>query len=134
MVAVAVVSVYLTGEPAEEVVEHVPGVAERRIEDHEEFALAALVAAEVLGAVTLAGLVRFGRGRPHPAWLMRTMLALGLVAVALLARTANLGGHIRHTEIHGKAEAKRGAEQERKRSEKERGRKSRRAGAKESRP
>jgi hypothetical protein len=34
--AVVALPVYLTGEPAEEVVEHLPGVAESFIESHEE--------------------------------------------------------------------------------------------------
>jgi hypothetical protein len=47
--ALVAIPTYLTGAPAESVVEGLPGVSEAIIEQHEEAALIALVALELLG-------------------------------------------------------------------------------------
>ena len=97
--AFAALPVYLTGEPAEEAVENLPGVSEQLIELHEDSALLSLVLAMATGALALAGLIfkrlSAGTGRI----LMFAVLFLSFVTGAFMARTANLGGEIRHTEI-----------------------------------
>lgn len=89
---------YLTGEPAEEVVEDVVGVSESIIESHQDFALWGLIATVVatLAAVVVL-FVRRGKavGRRN-AWLV---LVLTLGAFATLSYTAYLGGRINHPEI-----------------------------------
>jgi uncharacterized membrane protein len=97
--ALAVVPVYLSGEPAAEVVEDGPQVSEETIEAHEKAAGVAAVLLGLLGAVALGGLVICRRLPRVPAWLALAALALGLVSATLLARAANLGGQIRHPEI-----------------------------------
>ena len=98
--AAAAVPVYLTGEPAEEAVENLPGVAEQLIELHEDSALISLILAIVTGALALAALLS---KRFSIAALARfstiAVLLLSFVTGAFMARTANLGGQIRHTEI-----------------------------------
>ncbi len=89
---------YLTGEPAEEVVEHLPGVPESAIEEHEESAAGSLVALEVLGVFSLAGLFFFRRRHPIPRWFVVTCLILSFATVAMVAWTSHLGSHIRHPE------------------------------------
>lgn len=101
MAAVAGV-VFLTGEPAEEAVEHLAGIAESAIHAHEEAAEAALIAASLAGLVSLLGLALFWR-RSLPRWMTGTALAAVLVAGGVMGWTANLGGQIRHTEIVGNA-------------------------------
>lgn len=49
MVAALALPTYLTGEPAEEVVERLPGVSERVIDRHQDAATTAFVAVEVVG-------------------------------------------------------------------------------------
>jgi len=93
----AAVAVYLTGEAAEEVVEGLPGISHAIIERHEEAALVALVAAVVLGLVSLGSLFLSRRGVPR--WLAGATLILALVASGIMAWTANLGGQINHPEI-----------------------------------
>jgi len=61
LIALVTVPVYLTGEPAEEMVENIPGVSEAMIEQHENAALFSLIAVEVGGIIALAGLLLFGR-------------------------------------------------------------------------
>ncbi len=70
VVALVTIPVYLAGEPTEEVVEHLPGISESLIEEHEESALVSLVAIEILGVLALAGLIRF-RGSSIPTCCIR---------------------------------------------------------------
>ncbi|HXF94575.1 MAG TPA: hypothetical protein VNI61_00595 [Gemmatimonadales bacterium] len=101
--AVAAGPVYLSGEPAEEVVEDLSGVSEAAIEGHEGSALVSLVAAGALAMVALAGWWTLRRGRAVARHFVTASLVLAVVAGVLLARTAHLGGQIRHTEIRGAA-------------------------------
>jgi len=104
VVALASLPAYFSGEPAEDAVEHQPGVEERRIETHEDAAKLALAGALVTGVVALVGLVLFRRREPAMGFLALA-LALNLASVGLFARAANLGGEIRHPEIRAGAPA-----------------------------
>lgn len=97
--ALVALPVYLTGEPAEAAVEHLPGVAESLIERHESAAALSLVAILITGGVALAGSLLFRRAEKLPGWVSAGVLALALCAAGLLGWTANLGGQIRHPEI-----------------------------------
>ena len=97
-VAIVAIPVYLTGEPAEAVVENLVGTAETAIEAHEEAALLSFIAMEVLGALALAALA-LSRTRFNPALVVRGALAVALLTGGLMAWTANLGGRIRHGEL-----------------------------------
>jgi uncharacterized membrane protein len=94
--------VYLTGEPAEEAVEHVAGINESVIERHEDAALISTVALGAFGVAAFAALVAFRAKRP-PRWMGVTALVFSLVPTALMGWTANLGGQIRHSEIRSAA-------------------------------
>ncbi len=98
LIALLAVPVYLTGEGAEEIVEHLPGVEHELIEEHEESALVSLVAIEVLGLLSLAGLIRFRGPGELPHWFVTTCLLLSIVVAGMVAWTSNLGGRIRHSE------------------------------------
>jgi hypothetical protein len=103
--------VYLTGEPAEEAVEHLAGVSERVLELHEEAALLATVLLGLTGAVALGGLVAFRSRRSGiPQGFAVLVLVLSLLPAGAMAWTANLGGQIRHSEIRGTAVASAGEE------------------------
>lgn len=109
-VALVAIATMLTGESAEEAVEHLPGVSESLIESHEEAAKLAAIGAYVLGAISLIALVWIRR-RPLPRTLTVMVLPVALVVTGLMAYTANLGGQIRHTEIrNGAVESSAGAE------------------------
>jgi hypothetical protein len=111
MIGIAITAgiVFLTGEPAEEAVEHVAGISEAVIHSHEEAAEASLVAAAITGALGLGLLAWFWR-RELPRWAGAVSLAATLAVGGLMAWTANLGGQIRHTEIGGAAVATQGEE------------------------
>jgi glucan phosphoethanolaminetransferase (alkaline phosphatase superfamily) len=99
LLAAAAVIVYLTGEPAEELIENLPGFSEALVEEHEEVALIATIGTGVLGLVALVGLMRFRPPRIEPAWYGRGVLLLALLMGGVMMWTANLGGQIRHSEI-----------------------------------
>ncbi len=93
------VAVYLTGEPAEETVEHLPGVSEMSIERHEEAALIAMVGAAALGAIALGGILASRWSKAIAKTLVAVALLGSLIVSGMMAWTANLGGQIRHSEI-----------------------------------
>jgi len=104
VVALAGLPAFFSGEGAEEGIEHLPGIEERRIGQHEDLAKVALIVLEFAGAVGLAGLIIFRR-RAIPGSLLALALVVDLGAVVLLARVATLGGEIRHPEIRAGADA-----------------------------
>jgi uncharacterized membrane protein len=100
----AALPVFFSGEGAEETVEHLPGVSESLIEEHEDFAKIALFAILATALIAFIGLLRSSIGvLAKPIRLMTLMLALA--SSVLLAQTAHLGGQIRHTEIRPGATA-----------------------------
>lgn len=98
IVGAAAVVVYLTGEPAEELVEGLPGFSEALMERHEAAALIATIGAGIMGIVALAGLWVYRR-RAVAGWFRALSVVLGLGVVGLMGWTANLGGQVMHAEI-----------------------------------
>ena len=93
-------AVYLTGEPAEHVAQRLPGVTRDAIHEHEEAGLIAAWLLGAIGAISLGGLVAYRKrldGVPRSFGI--TVLVLSLFPALAMARTANLGGMVRHTEI-----------------------------------
>ncbi len=90
---------YFSGEEAEEVVEHLPGVLESIIHDHEEAAEKALVAVLLLGGAALGALIQAFKGGQLSRKICAGVLALSLPVLGLLSWTAHLGGLVRHTEL-----------------------------------
>lgn len=96
--ALVTVPVYLSGERAEALLEAAGSFSEEHVEDHEEAALRALVAMEVLGVAALAALVGLRRSS-LPAWAATGLLVLTVVVTGLLVWTAYLGGFVNHPEL-----------------------------------
>jgi uncharacterized membrane protein len=99
LIALVTIPVYLTGEPAEEMVEDISGVSKAMIDRHEDAALFSLIAVEVAGIIALAGLLLFRTKKGLGNLLAIVTLACSVVTAGLLAWTSNLGGQVRHTEI-----------------------------------
>lgn len=99
LVTLLAVPVYLTGEPAEESVMQLEGIDESFIERHQGAAQWAFGAQVALGVLALAGLFVTRQSKPLPKWCAGALLSLTLLVCGLMARTANLGGQIRHPEI-----------------------------------
>jgi archaellum biogenesis protein FlaJ (TadC family) len=95
--AIMAVPVFLTGEPAEERVEHLPGVSESTIEEHEEAAELAIWVMAAAGVASLAALLLQYRSSSKAPFTIATLLTL--LAFVAMARVGYLGGQIRHTEL-----------------------------------
>lgn len=96
--AAMVLPVYLTGEPAEEVVEHLPGVAESFIEAHEDAAKFSLILTLLTGATSFVAL--WFQNDPKKSRVFNfVVMSVASVAMLSLLYTANLGGKVRHTEL-----------------------------------
>lgn len=93
-----VLPVYLTGEPAEEVVEHLPGISKDLIEAHEEAAEVALILTLVAGAVAIATLIT-SKHKVLQSMGPKFVILVSLAALLALGYAANLGGKIRHPEV-----------------------------------
>ncbi len=100
LVGVSAVLAFLTGEPAEEVVEHLPGIVAGSIGPHEEMADRALWVGIAAGVAGLAGLV-WGRKHIEKRRVVLPSLVLMIALVALMAWTAHLGGMIHRPEMAG---------------------------------
>lgn len=99
IVALWAVPAYLTGEPAEEIVEDMPGVSEQMIEEHEEAAKVAFIFIEVVGGLALLTVfVRIFSLKTGNILTLVTLLGI-IIGGGLIAWTANLGGKINHPEI-----------------------------------
>jgi hypothetical protein len=99
IVALWAIPTYLTGEPAEEVVERVPGISENLIKQHEEMSEKAFIFLEVVGALALMTLIL----KRYSEKLGGRLISLTLIGLILgggmLAWTSNLGGRINHPEV-----------------------------------
>lgn len=97
--AVSAVPVYLSGEPAEEIIEHRVGVSESSIHDHEDLAEQTFLVIGVLGMLCLfiLAFLKIGKNIPMVIWI--SVLFGAFVVLGLLFRVAHLGGQIRHDEL-----------------------------------
>lgn len=94
------VPVYLTGEPAEETVEHLNGVSEINLELHEEAAEFAFILMSVTGILAIISIIITYK---LPAQIHKTFFVLIIFSsfsFATMARVGYLGGKIRHTELN----------------------------------
>ena len=90
---------FFTGEGAEEMIEHLPGVSENLIHEHEEAAEIALWLSEILGILAIVALY-FEQTRHKLAGIFSILtLVLNLGTFASMSYTGNTGGEIRHPEI-----------------------------------
>jgi hypothetical protein len=96
--ALFAIPVFLLGEPAEEIVEHLPGISEELIEAHEEAAEVGLWVSIASGLISLITwrLIAIGAFLER-AFLTLTFLTATVASVAL-GYTAHQGGKIRHPE------------------------------------
>ena len=98
LVGATSVLVFLTGEPAQEALEKLPGFSERLVDRHEDAALVATIVTGTIGALALAAMILYRR-RPVPRWFTMLGLVCAIVSSGAMAYTAYLGGQIRHTEL-----------------------------------
>ncbi|MBI4442172.1 MAG: hypothetical protein HY649_02210 [Acidobacteria bacterium] len=99
------VAVYLTGEPAEEVVEHLSGVSEAFIEEHEESALVSLILMEVVALLSVVALYASRKSNSVSQRWAYICLLTSWISLLAVGWTSHLGGQIRHTETRSEVTA-----------------------------
>lgn len=97
--ALLTIPVYLAGDGAAEIVGNLPGVSTAIIQQHDKAATITLIAIEILGAVSLFGLLLSWCSRDLRNWMTLGVLILAMISGGLGAWTGSIGGQIRHTEI-----------------------------------
>jgi len=97
--ALIAIPVFLTGEPAEESVEHITGVSENMVSLHEEAAEIAISLMGITGIIALAALFMAWKKYKQANMVFLVAFVFSAVCFASMARTGYLGGQIRHTEI-----------------------------------
>lgn len=97
----ASVPAYLTGEPAEVVVKNYPGISRLVIHTHERAAKDSMILMLVAAGLSLLFLLSFRLKKTLPTPVWGILIIVGAVCFAHIAKTAHLGGLIRHEEITG---------------------------------
>ena len=99
LMAISTIPVFLTGEEAEESVEHLSGISESLIEEHEELAEKAIWLMAVLGISSLISLGALMTDLPFAKTSSTVVLLISIATFGLFAAVGNTGGQIRHSEI-----------------------------------
>lgn len=99
VLAIISIPVFLTGEPAEETVENLPGISELLIEAHEEAAEASIWVMEFTGILAFVAFLLISGKRKIATFSVYLVALAGLLSFVMMARTGYLGGQIRHSEI-----------------------------------
>lgn len=106
VVAVVSIATYVTGNAAEAVLRgteavpaYPPGVVPAAIRVHEDAALLAFAFMEITGFFAWLALWQWRRVARLPGWNFGIVLVLSIVTFGLMARAAELGGEIHHSEI-----------------------------------
>jgi uncharacterized membrane protein len=104
LAALFVFPVLWTGEPAEEVVEHLPGVSHDQIHEHEELGEKLVWILALCGLMALAPWIMPSKVK-YTTNYERLLMLVSTLALALSLYTAYEGGKIRHTELHSATES-----------------------------
>jgi hypothetical protein len=103
LIAALAIPTYQSGNAAFETLcpmnECPPGVSVAAVREHEDGALWGFAFMEITGFIAWLGLWQYRLISKTPRWSVTAVLILSLLTFATMARAANLGGEIRHTEI-----------------------------------
>lgn len=103
--AVVGIGAFFLGEGAEEIVEHLPGIREDAIEEHEEVAEVAVWSLVAVGVLSLGGLLAIARTGVQHRFIAGLTLLVATLSSGALVYTAFEGGKIRHPEAYGEVAA-----------------------------
>ncbi|MDH5400037.1 MAG: hypothetical protein OEX02_17940 [Cyclobacteriaceae bacterium] len=99
LMALLTIPVFSSGEGAEEVVEHIAGVSENIIEEHEHLAEKAIWLMGLLGIFSLLGIFANRNELTFANTVGLIILVISLITSGVFIQVGHLGGQIRHTEI-----------------------------------
>lgn len=97
--ALVTIPTFYSGRASPKIVKELPGVTRPFIHDHAEAGEYSFIVVGVLGALALLGWIFSCRTSGERNWIYVLLFILSLPVGAAMARTAYLGGQIRHTEI-----------------------------------
>ena len=98
LMAIIAIPVLLTGEPAEESIEHLSGISKTLIHDHEEASEKAFWLMEITGVFSLVALVLYKTKSAFAPKVFWIAFAFSAVTFFAMAWAGNLGGKLRHPE------------------------------------
>jgi uncharacterized membrane protein len=98
-IAVLTLPVYISGVAANQKLRNQPGISDNALRVHQDAALGGFTVTEFAGFVAWVALWQSRRRSRAARALAPAATLLLIVALALMARAANLGGDIRHPEI-----------------------------------
>ncbi len=99
VLAAASIAIKFTGDFAAEKLVANPALDKALLERHEESADQATAGVFFMGITATVALFVSRESRATPKWSLGLLAFLALATFALMARTANIGGQIRHPEI-----------------------------------
>jgi len=98
-IAVVTIPVFLTGDPAKDVIEKMPGISDNLIESHEEAAVFSFILVEIMGVLSAVGIYTRVKKIMLPKWYLTSFLFVIFLTMIFMTWTANQGGKIQHKEI-----------------------------------
>lgn len=103
VISLLTIPAFLTGGEAEEAIEHLPGVSELYIEEHEELAEVALWLMIATGALALLTLIISYAKKNTNIVLKLLVVVIAAATFGTMVAVGNHGGKIRHSELRGEA-------------------------------
>ena len=99
IIAILTLPVYMSGKSAEKVVKDQEGVSAVAIEAHQDAAFFAFILMQLTGAAAWLALWQYRRTARPGRGVLPAVLVLSLMTFGVMARAADMGGEIRHSEI-----------------------------------
>ncbi len=98
--AIFVIPANMTGENAEEMVEHIDGVSRKLIHEHEEAAGYAFVLTLISGFFAMSFIAVSKYKKQLAKWMLALLFISCAFSISAIIKTSHDGGLIRHPEIH----------------------------------
>src|ERR1041385_4292949 len=99
IIAILTLPVYMSGKSAEKVVKDQEGVSAVAIEAHRDAAFFAFIMMQLTGAAAWLALWQYRRTAKPGRGVLPAVLVLSVITFGVMARAADMGGEIRHSEI-----------------------------------
>ena len=101
LIAIALITIptFMSGEAAEEVIEHNSGVSEQLIEDHEERGKIGFLLMELLGITAVVALFLSAKNKKGGKLLNYAVLIFAILVFGFIVTVGNSGGKINHPEL-----------------------------------
>jgi uncharacterized membrane protein len=99
IIAILTLPVYMSGKSAEKLVKDQDGVSAVAIEAHQDAAFFAFILMQFTGAAAWLALWQYRRLAKPGRGVLPAVLVLSLLTFGVMARAADMGGEIRHSEI-----------------------------------